>query len=116
MIKEILEQTVRDLEVRKEREIATAKERVVREKIAPYNAGLDNSRAKALQELDAELNAKIAEVQKQYEDKKQSLVALGEQEKQKHSDTVFATELALVSVEFDKHINKLKAQIAEIEG
>lgn len=115
MIKDRLEQTVRELEVEKERTVAAVKERVIREKVASYNAEIDNSRAKALQELDAELNAKIVSLQEEYAKKKQNLIELGEQDKQKHTETVLASELAVVTVEYDNSIGKLKALIAEIK-
>lgn len=115
MIKERLEQTVRELEAEKERAVSTVKDRIVREKVAVYNAEIDNSRAKALQELDAELNAKVVALQEEYAKKKQSLIELGEQDKQKHTDTILSTELAVVTVEYDNSINKLKAIIAEIK-
>ncbi len=115
MIKGYLEQAIKSIEVERERAVATVKDRIVREKIAPYNTELDNSRAKALQELDTELNAKVVVLQEEYAKKKQNLVELGEQDKQKHTETVLATELAVVTVEYDNAINKLKAQIAEIK-
>lgn len=115
MIKEYLEQTIKSIETEKEKKVAEIKARLMQEKIAPFNAEVDEYRAKALTELDAQLNQKIAVLKQEYEAKKQELVKLGEEKKKANADTVLASDLAVVTVEFDKHINKLKAQIAEIK-
>lgn len=115
MIKTYFEELVRKLEAEKERKINEVKDRVMREKIVPYNADIDNSRAKALTEIDNELNAKIAEIKTVYETKKQELVKLAEENKKANADTVLASELARVTVDLDAHIAKLNAQIAEIK-
>lgn len=115
MVKEYLEQAVRAIEAEKERQVAIIKDRLTREKIAPYNADVDQKRAKALAEIDAELNEKIVELKQAYEAKKQELVRLGEENKKENADQIYASELAVFTVEYDKHIAKLNAQIAEIK-
>lgn len=116
MVKEYLEKAIKDIELERDRQSAVIKDRIMREKIAPYNAEIDQKRAKALTELDNELNAKIVELKQAYEAKKAELVKLGEENKKANADSILATELAVVTVEYDTAINKLKAQIAEIEG
>lgn len=115
MIKAYLEQAVKSIEAEKEKQVSIVKDRVVREKIAPYNAEVDNYRAKALTEIDNELATKIAELKATYEAKKAELINLGEEKKKANADSVLAAELAVVTVEFDAHIAKLTAQIAEIK-
>lgn len=115
MIKAYLEEAIKKIEMEKEQQASIIKDRLTREKIAPYNADIDSSRAKALTEVDNELNAKIAELKKTYEAKKQELVTLGEEKKKANAETVFASELAVFTVKYDKEITKLKAQLAEIE-
>lgn len=115
MIKAHVEQLIKTLEMEKEKEISVAKDRLVREKIAPYNAEIDSSRAKALTEVDTELNVRISSLRQEYERKKQELIALGEEKKKSNAETVFATELSVLTVKYDREINKLRTQLAEIE-
>lgn len=114
-MKSILEQAIKSIEAKRDSKTAEIKERIVREKIAPYNAEVDTYRAKALQELDAELNAKIAELRVEYEAKKQELVRIGEEKKKANMDGVLASELAVITVKYDSEIAKLQAQLSEIE-
>lgn len=115
MIKAYLEQAIRSIEMEKEKTVNAVKDRIMREKIVPFNADLDASRAKALSTLDEELNAKVVELKKEYEAKKQELIALGEEKKKANAESIFATELAVLTVDYDSAIAKLTAQIAEIK-
>lgn len=114
-MKDILLQAVKSIEAKRDRDVAVLKDRIVREKVAPYNADIDQKRAMALTELDTELNAKIVELRQVYEAKKQELVRLGEEKKKENAETLLATELAVVTVDYDAQIAKLNAQIAEIK-
>lgn len=114
VIKVALEQAIRNIEVDKERKITEVKDRVTREKILPFNTDVDNARAKALAEIDNEFNQRVAELKQECEVKKQELVKLGEEKKKANADSVLATELAIVTIEYDAHIAKLNAQISEI--
>lgn len=115
MIKMALEQAIQTIKDAKERKIAEIKDRTMREKIIPYNADVDSARTKALTEIDNELNAKIVELKQAYETKKQELVRLGEENKKANADSVLASELAVLSVEYDAHIAKLTAQLEDIK-
>lgn len=115
-IKVALEQAIKDIEVKKERAVAGIKDRIIKEKVVPFNAELDNSRNVALAALDKELNEKIAVLRKEYEVKKQELIALGEQKKKEKADAIFAVELATYTVDYDNAIAKLKAQLDETKN
>lgn len=115
MVKDFLVQAVKSIEAERDRQVAVVKDRIVREKIAPYNANVDQLRASALAEIENELNGKILELRQTYEARKQDLVRMGEEDKKKNAESVLATELALVTVDYDAHIAKLNAQIAEIK-
>lgn len=115
MIKAYLEQAIKSIEMEKEKQVSLIKDRLMKEKIAPYNAEIDSYRAKALTEIDSELNVKIAELRKEYETKKQELIALGEEKKKGNMESIFATELAVLTIEYDSAIAKLTAQLAEIK-
>lgn len=115
MIKEFYEKWIKELEMDKEKKVAPLKDRIMREKIAPYNVDIDSSRAKALTEVDNKYNLKIAELKKACEAEKQELIVLGEKNKKENAEAVFASELAPITMEYDSAIAKLKAQLAEIK-
>lgn len=114
-MKAILEQAIKSIEAKRDNETAVIKDRIVREKIAPFNAEVDAMRAKALQEIDVELNAKIADLKVAYEEKKQDLIRIGEEKKKENMESVLASELAVITVKYDTEIAKLNAQLAEIK-
>lgn len=115
MIKAYLEQAIKSIEADRERAVSDVRERIMREKIIPYNTDIDTSRARALAEIDNELNTRISALKQEYEVKKQELIRLGEEEKKTNAEAVLASELAVVTVEYDAHIAKLTAQISEIK-
>ena len=90
MIKSVLEQAIKTIEVEKAQKIASIKDKVTREQIAPFNAEIDNARSKAIAELDTEMAQEISAVK------------------------VLAGETAVIASEYDKHIAKLNTQLAEI--
>lgn len=115
MIKTVLEQAIKTIEAEKAQKISVIKEKVTREKIAPFNAEIDNARAKALAEVDTEMAQEISAIKQKYEAKKQELIALGEEKKKINAETVLAGETAVIASEYDNHIAKLTAQLAEIK-
>lgn len=115
MLKPYFETLIKQIEMEKDKETAPIKDRLMKEKIAPFNAEVDSYRAKALAEVDNKYNAKIAELKKDCEVEKQELIKLGEDKKKANMETVFANELAVVANKFDKEIAKVKAQLAELK-
>lgn len=115
MIKTYLEQAIRGIEAEREQKIAVLKDRITREKIAPFNAEVDTFRARALAEIDNELNAKMVALRKEYDAKKQEIVALGEEKKKSNAENVYSAELAVITVDYDSALSKLNAQLAEIK-
>lgn len=115
MIKQYIEQAIKSIEAEKERTTAPLKATIIREKIAPFNAQVDNDRARAIAELDKTLNAEILAIKERYATKKQEIVEIGEKQKRVNEEAVFNSELAVYTAKYDKEIVKLKAQLAEIE-
>ncbi len=111
MIKQILERAIADIEAQKAREVSAIKERVMREKIVPYNNEINQSRDKAISELNTQLNSNIAELQKKFSDSKQSLIDAGEKKKTDFAEVTIATETAIVAESYDKSISKLRDMI-----
>lgn len=115
MIKVYLEQAIKSILADKEKKISEIKDRVMREKIVPFNSEVDKYRAKALSEIDMECNSKISEIKQEYEKRKQELVTLGENKKKENYETLLASEISVVSIEYDEAVSKLNAQISEIK-
>lgn len=115
MVKQILENTVRQMEAERDRQLACVKEKVTREKIVPHNREVDEMRDKAIAELSSALNTEIAELQERFNSEKEKLVEIGEKDKTAFANTAYATESALVAKKYDDAIRELKAQIAKIK-
>lgn len=98
-----------------EREIALVKDRIMREKIAPFNQELDQARIKAEAELSQELNTKITALQQEFAKKKQGLFDAGEKKKAEYLNSIMATETYAITGKADKAIAKIDAQIKELE-
>lgn len=113
-MKQYIEQAIKSIEAEREQKTAQMKDKIMREKIAPFNAEVDSYRAKALTEVDNELNTKIADLKKEYEEKKKQLIALGEEKKKTNAESVLASELAVLTIDYDKAITKLKSQLSDI--
>lgn len=114
MIKSHIEQTIKSIEAEKAQAVSVIKERVLKEKIMPFNSEIDSARTKALAEIDTELNQRMSELKQEYEVKKQELVKLGETKKKQNEEAVLASELAVVAVDYDATISKLTAMLTEI--
>ena len=114
-IKTYLEETLRKIESDKARAIASVKEKVTRELIIPFNAEIDKSRDAAIAQKQAEMNSNIASLQENFAKERQAYIEAAEKKKQENCTAVIATETAVITAEYDKHIAKLVAQIKEIK-
>lgn len=103
MIKQILENSVATIENEKNRAIQEAKVIAMNEKIAPFNADIDNSYQKALEELSLK-----------FENEKKSLFEVGEKKKLLNQEKITNEVVASVSYKYDLAIAKLKKQIEEL--
>lgn len=115
MIKTYIEECIKKIETERDQRTAGVKATLMREKITPYNADIDSARAKALSELDNEMNAKIVAVRQEYEEKKKEMIELGENKKRANQEVVFTSGLAPYTINYDKAIAKLSAQLKDIQ-
>lgn len=113
-IKVILEQAKKNLEIEKDREIATVKDRVTRERILPFNQDIDNAREKAIQELQSKLNSDIIARQEKFAKEKQALIEAGEKKKKDNAEMVYATETSTVALAYDTAIRECEEKIAKL--
>lgn len=114
-IKSQLEQTIKNLEAERDREVAIIKDKATREKIVPYNQEADKLRDLAIAELQTTMNEDIKARQEKFASDKKAIVEENEKRKENNASAVIATETYAVTVTYDKAIAKLKEQIVENE-
>lgn len=103
-MKSYIEQAIRGLESEKNTQANIVKERAMREIIIPKNQELDKARADAL-----------AEIQAKCDEEKQSIIKASEAKKKEFEQTVIETETASVNAKYNKVIDSLKKQLADIK-
>lgn len=114
MIKQHIEQAIRSIETEKEQAIRLAEQKVMQEKVVPYNASIDEKKDAAVQQLTAKFNTDVQALQEQFAKDKAEVISACENDKAKNQRTVIATESALVSMEYDKAIASLKSSLGDV--
>ena len=114
MIKQILENTIRNLENERTQRIAQVSQAVMSEKVAPHNREIDTAREKAIAELSTALNQKIVALQEDFSAQKQLLVEKGEKNKAEFAKTAIATETSLIELEYNNAIKAIQTQIEKL--
>jgi hypothetical protein len=115
LIVQSLEREIAEIRATEQRQIATVKERVMREKIVPFNQEIDQARAKAEAELAQSLQKNIAMLQEQYALEKKALYDAGEKKKSDNLASVLATETYAISAECQNAIGKLTKQVNDLK-
>lgn len=110
-----LERQISDIKALEERQVAVIKDKVIREKVAPFNQEIDQARVKAENELLQKLNANIKALQEQFSKEKQLLLEVGEKKKAEYLNSVMASETYQITSECDKIISKLNSQVKELK-
>lgn len=114
-IKAHLEQAIRSLEAEKNTVTNAVKDRVMREKVVPYNQEIDKARDSAIAEKQQLLNATITAQQERFAKEKQEMYDAGEKKKTENANAVITSETYSATVEYDKAISKLKEQIDNLK-
>ena len=115
MVKQVYQNAINQLVSEKDRQVALVKEQKTREVIIPHNNEVNQSRDKAIAELNAALNEDIAKLQQKFAAEKQNLIDVGEKNKTEFAEITLATESAIVAAKFDGAIRDLEALIAKIK-
>ena len=113
MIKKIYEEAISKIEANRAREIEVAKQKATQEKIAPFNADIDASLRAAIQELTAQLNEKIKQIQDNFNSQKQSLIEAAEKKKKEHAETAIDIAVSVINQQADYAIANLKTYIGK---
>lgn len=103
MIKQILENSIATIESEKSIAIQEAKATALNEKIAPFNADIDNAYQKALEELSLK-----------FESDKKALLDAGEKKKLQNQEMVMNDVVSSISYKYDLAVAKVKKQIEEL--
>lgn len=111
LIVQSLERQVAEIKAVEQRQIAAVKERVMRDKIVPFNQEIDQARAKAETELAQTLSKNIAALQEQFALEKKALYDAGEKKKADNLSSVMATETYNITSECQNAIGQLTKQI-----
>ena len=114
-IKQHLEVALQSITSEMERAIATAKDKAIREKVAPNNAEIDRSRTEALNARTARLNEDIAKLQAEFNAERQAMMEASEKKKSDFATQVIETETSIVKAEYEAHLNALRKQIAQLD-
>ncbi len=111
MINAYIEQAIRGIEAEREQQIANIKAEIMRDKIEPQNAEIDNARDRALQELQAKLNADISALQERFNAERQAIIDASEKQKSDNANILVGAETVNIAVEYDTILTGLRKLI-----
>lgn len=115
MFKHIYESAINQINATRQREIDVAKQKVMQEEIVPFNRDIDASLRDAIAELTTKHNAKIAELQQNFEAEKSALSDAAAKRKESFAETAIATAISVINANADHaiaHFNKFVGEEA----
>ena len=104
MIKSIVEEAIQKLRNEKDTKKRAVEQQVMRDKIAPYNADIDTSLSKAIQEVQANADKEKAELARKAEKTKKEFMV-----------SAIAIENARIDNEYDGMIARFEKMLADIK-
>lgn len=113
MIKNYIEQAIRNLEAEKAQKIGEAESRVLAGKVAQYYGEADKKRDAEVSELTISYNEAVSELQKKYSNDKQVILDKYAADKLAYKENAVLSETSTLAYEYDKHIAKLQEMIKE---
>jgi hypothetical protein len=114
-IKQHLQTALNGIKADKERAIATAKEKAMRETIIPQHNEINKARDDAISAITSQHNAQMQELQDKFSKHKQELIEAAENKKSDVTASVTNCATAEASIAYDKTINSLEEQISKIQ-
>ena len=112
MVKEILENAVKQIEANRNQQLAVLAQKVRAEKVIPYNAELDKKRDRAISEEREKSNALIAQIQAEFNAKKEEIEKATEETKKAFEKSSIETACFEINKVCDNAIKALDAQIS----
>lgn len=92
-----IEQAIRGIETERDQQISIMRETIMREKVVPQNAEIDQKRDLALSEL-----------QEKYAAERQAIIDASEKQKTDNANALINAETASIAYEYDAKIAELK--------
>lgn len=113
MYKQIFDDAIARIEATRQRNIDVAKQKAMQEQVIPFNRDIDNALREAITELQNQHNAKIAQMQKDIEAEKQTLVEAANKKKAAYAETAISTAVVAINAEADTAIAKLRELVGK---
>lgn len=111
MIRDFIEQAIRNIEAEREQKVAAAKATIMQEKVLSHNIEVDMSRDNALQALAAKREKDISEINARYEAERQAIIDASEKSKTDNANEVIARETVGIAAEYDTKLAELRKLI-----
>lgn len=111
MINAYIEQAIFGIEAERDQRIEAVKAEIIRDKVAPQNAEIDNARDKALQELETKLNLDVSILREKYEGERQKIIDASEKRKTDNANMLINIETTSINAEYNAKLAELKKLI-----
>lgn len=115
MVKEILENAVKQIEANRTQQLAVLAQKVRAEKVIPYNAELDKKRDRAIAEEREKFNTNVAKLQAEFNTTVEQISQASEETKKAFEKSAIESATASINVLCDKAIASLEKQISEVK-
>lgn len=109
----IFENAIAQIEATRQREIEVTKQRVMQEEIVPFNRDIDEKLREAIMEMQTRHNAKIAQLQQNFDEEKQALAEAAAKKKEAFAETAIATAITVINANADNAIAHFKKFVGE---
>lgn len=109
-----LKEAVNRVEAQRNAELETERQRVMREKIAPFNNDIDASCRQAIEEERGKLAHRIAELQKSFDEEVAMLQRQAQAKKEEYAQVELSTATSVVNARYETTISKMKKIIEEV--
>lgn len=113
MYKQFFEEAIAKIEANRQRDIEVAKQKAMQEQIIPFNRDIDNSLRDAIAELQAQQNAKIAQMQQVFDAEKQALAEAANNKKTENAKNTIDAAVLTINAEAETAIAKLREFIGK---
>lgn len=115
MIRGHIEQAIRSIEAEKEQKLREVEQRVMQEKVLPFNREIDESRDKAIQQLSTEYNVAVNALQEKFAKDKNDIILASEQHKKVNADAIISAESKSVEEEYGIIIAELTNSLNKVK-
>lgn len=115
MIQAQIEQLINRLKAEKESELRNVQQKVMEDKILPFNANIDSLRDKAIAQKTEELNNAINALREKYNAERQEIIEASERNKAANLEAVIAAETSIINSKYDSTISDLQSCMGRVK-